>query len=128
MAVKLQYTDELSEEIAKIDKQCEDSVEEFCQTIDLKKEQEIQKIEEDKEIQHRKALEDSEQEITDYQNKLKGKNKVNTTELKKHYQQKYNKPLTLHRCHIIIMVKVYLHKQRIFLHNLIALKIILLMS
>ena len=90
VAVKLQYADELAEEIAKIDKQCEDGVEEFCQTIDLKKEQEIQKIEEDREIQQRKALEDSEQELTDYQNKLKGKYKVKIGELKKHYQEKYN--------------------------------------
>ena len=38
-AIKLQYTDEIAEEIAKIDKQCEESVEEFCQTVELKKKQ-----------------------------------------------------------------------------------------
>ena len=36
-AIRLQYTDEVAEGIAKIDKQCEESVEEFHQTVELKK-------------------------------------------------------------------------------------------
>ena len=56
----MQYTDDIAEEIEKIDKQCEESVEEFCQTIELKKKQEFQEIEQDREIQQRKVLEDSE--------------------------------------------------------------------
>ena len=89
--IKLQYADEVTEEIAKIDKQCEEGVEEFHQTVDLKKQKEFQKIEEDREIQQRKALEDSEHELIDYQNKLKGKYRVKTAELKKCYQEKYSK-------------------------------------
>ena len=58
-AIKLQYTDEIAEEIAKIDKQCEECVEEFHQTVELRKQQEFQEIEEDREIQQRKVLEDS---------------------------------------------------------------------
>ena len=58
--IKLQYTDEIAEEIAKIDKQCEECDEEFHQTVELRKQQEFQEIEEDKEIQQRKVLEDSE--------------------------------------------------------------------
>ena len=54
-AMKLQYADEIAENIAKLDKQCENSVEEFCQTIELKKKQEFQEIEEDREIQQRKV-------------------------------------------------------------------------
>ena len=91
VVVKLQYTDEIAEEIAKIDKECEEGVEEFHQTIDLKKQQEFKKIEEDREIQQRKALEDSEQELADYQNNLKGRYRVKTAKLKKHYQEKYSK-------------------------------------
>ena len=71
----MQQTDEIAEEIAKIDKQCEESVEEFHQTIELKKKPEFQEIEEDREIQQRKVLEDSEQELADYQNNLKGRYK-----------------------------------------------------
>ena len=56
----MQYTDDIAEEIEKIDKQCEESVEEFRQTIELKRKQEFQEIEEDREIQQRKVLEDSE--------------------------------------------------------------------
>ena len=71
-AIKLQYADEIAEEIAKIDKQCKECVEEFCQTVELKRKQEFQEIEEDREIQQRKVLEDSEWELADYQNNLKG--------------------------------------------------------
>ena len=45
VVVRLQYADEIAEEIAKIDKQCEEGVEEFHQTVELKKQQEFQKIE-----------------------------------------------------------------------------------
>ena len=58
--IKLQYADEIAEEIAKIDKQCEECVEEFCQMVELRKQQEFQEIGEDREIQQRKVLEDSE--------------------------------------------------------------------
>ena len=56
----MQYTDVIAEEMAKIDKQCKESVEEFHQTTELKKKQEFQEIEEDRVIQQRKVLEDSE--------------------------------------------------------------------
>ena len=74
-----------------IDKQCEECVEEFRQMVELGKQQEFQEIEEDREIQQRKVLEDSEQELTDCQNNLKGKYRVKTAELKKHYQERYSK-------------------------------------
>ena len=59
-AIKLQYADEIAKDIAKIDKQCEECVEEFCQTVELRKQQEFQEIEEDRERKVRKVLEDSE--------------------------------------------------------------------
>ena len=60
-------------------------------SVELRKQQEFQEIEEDREIQQRKVLEDSEQELTDYQNNLKGKYRVKTAELKEHYQERYSK-------------------------------------
>ena len=64
---------------------------EFHQTVELRKQQEFQEIEEDREIHQRKVLEDSAWELADYQNNLKGKYRVKTAELKKHYQERYNK-------------------------------------
>ena len=57
----------------------------------IKEKARFQEIEEDREIQQRKVLEDSEWELADYQNNLKGKYRVKTEELKKHYQERYIK-------------------------------------
>ena len=68
-----------------------EGVEDYCQAKGLEKEQKIQKIVEDRELQERKASENNQQEFADYLNKLQVKIKMKTTELKKCYKEKYTK-------------------------------------
>ena len=76
-AFKLQYTDEIAEEIAKVDKQCEECwrISSNCR---IKETARIPGNRRRWEIQQRKVLENSEWELPDYQNNLKGKYRVKT--------------------------------------------------
>ena len=56
----------MRKKIGDIDQECEDPLADYCQTIQAKKDHEIQEIDEDRQLKDRKASEENQWELADF--------------------------------------------------------------